>query len=48
MKIVVLVKQVPDTYGERILDSTTGLIDRAASDAVIDEIDERALEVALS
>ena len=48
MKIVVLVKQVPDTYGERILDPSTGLIDRAASDAVIDEIDERALEVALS
>ena len=48
MKIVVLVKQVPDTYGERRLDSSTGLLDRGASDAVIDEIDERALEVALS
>ncbi|WP_105034159.1 electron transfer flavoprotein subunit beta/FixA family protein [Cryobacterium aureum] len=48
MKIIVLVKQVPDTYGERTLDPTTGWIDRAGSDAVIDEIDERALEVALS
>ncbi|CAN5271335.1 electron transfer flavoprotein subunit beta/FixA family protein [soil metagenome] len=47
MKIVVLVKEVPDTYGERRLDTVTGLLDRAASDPVIDEIDERALEVAL-
>lgn len=47
MKIIVLVKQVPDTWGERKLDAATGRLDRAASDAVIDEIDERALEVAL-
>lgn len=47
MKIAVLIKEVPDTYGERRLDVTTGLLDRAASDAVVDEIDERALEVAL-
>lgn len=47
MKIIVLVKQVPDTYEERKLDSTTGMLDRGASDAVIDEIGERALEVAL-
>src|ERR1700712_465289 len=48
MKIAVLVKQVPDTYGERKLDVATGLIDRDASDAVMDEINERALEVALT
>ncbi|MCW4385566.1 electron transfer flavoprotein subunit beta/FixA family protein [Salinibacterium sp. SYSU T00001] len=46
MKIVVLIKQVPDTYGERKLTSE-GLVDRDASDAIIDEISERALEVAL-
>lgn len=48
MKIVVLVKQVPDTYGERELDLETGLVDRGASDAVIDEIGGRAMEVAVS
>ncbi|MEO5321141.1 electron transfer flavoprotein subunit beta/FixA family protein [Arthrobacter sp. CC3] len=47
MKIVVLIKEVPDTYGERKLDATSGRVDRGASDAVIDEIDERALEAAL-
>ncbi|MCU1476782.1 MAG: electron transfer flavoprotein subunit beta [Subtercola sp.] len=48
MKIAVLVKHVPDTYGERRLDTTTGLIDRLDDDQVADEINERALEVALS
>ncbi|WP_127128844.1 electron transfer flavoprotein subunit beta/FixA family protein [Georgenia sp. SYP-B2076] len=48
MKIVVLVKEVPDTYGDRKLDLETGLANRAASEAVLDEICERALEVALS
>ncbi|MCD5348214.1 electron transfer flavoprotein subunit beta/FixA family protein [Agromyces sp. S2-1-8] len=48
MKIVVLVKEVPDTYGDRKLNLQTGLADRAASDTVLDEIGERALEVALS
>ncbi|GAA1781453.1 electron transfer flavoprotein subunit beta/FixA family protein [Agromyces lapidis] len=48
MKIVVLVKEVPDTYGDRKLNLETGLADRAASDTVLDEIGERALEVALS
>lgn len=47
MKIVVLVKEVPDTYGDRKLSLETGLADRGASDAVLDEIGERALEVAL-
>jgi electron transfer flavoprotein beta subunit len=48
MKIVVLVKEVPDTWGDRKLSLETGLADRAASETVLDEIGERALEVALS
>ncbi|WP_413332455.1 electron transfer flavoprotein subunit beta/FixA family protein [Brevibacterium sp. GP-SGM9] len=48
MKIAVLVKEVPDTYGDRKLNLETGLADRGASEAVLDEIGERALEVALS
>jgi electron transfer flavoprotein beta subunit len=47
MKIVVLVKQVPDTYSERKLNSSDGTLDRAATDAVLDEINERAVEAAL-
>jgi electron transfer flavoprotein beta subunit len=48
MKIVVLVKEVPDTYGARTLSLETGLTDRAATEPVLDEICERALEVALT
>ncbi len=48
MKIVVLMKQVPDTWGDRRLDTSTGWVDRASSDPVIDEINERALEAALT
>ena len=48
MKIVVLVKEVPDTYGDRKLNLETGLAERDAGDKVLDEIGERALEVALS
>ncbi len=47
MKIVVLVKNVPDTYGDRTLSLETGLADRDAGESVLDEIGERALEVAL-
>lgn len=47
MKIIALVKQVPDTWGDRKLDTTTGLLDRDASEPIIDEIGERAVEVAL-
>ena len=47
MNIVVLVKQVPDTYSERKLDPADGTLDRDASDAVLDEINERAVEAAL-
>lgn len=48
MRIVVLVKEVPDTYGDRKLSLETGLADRDASETVLDEIGERSLEVALS
>ncbi|MEV4776112.1 electron transfer flavoprotein subunit beta/FixA family protein [Microbacterium sp. LWH12-1.2] len=48
MKIFVLVKEVPDTYGDRKLNLETGLAERSAGDVVLDEITERALEVALS
>ena len=37
MNIVVLVKQVPDTYSERKL-RDDGVLDRDATDAVLDEI----------
>ena len=47
MNIVGLVKQVPDTYSERKLRESDGVLDRDASDAVLDEINERAVEQAL-
>jgi len=47
MKIVVLVKDVPDTFVDRKLSLETGLADREASDNILDEICERAVEVAL-
>lgn len=43
-----LIKQVPDTWGDRRLDPATGRVDRTDGEQVIDEIDERALEVALA
>jgi electron transfer flavoprotein beta subunit len=45
--IVVLVKQVPDTYSERKLSESDHTLDRASADAVLDEINERAVEEAL-
>lgn len=47
MNIVVLVKQVPDTWSERKLSDADHTLDRDAADAVIDEINERAVEEAL-
>jgi electron transfer flavoprotein beta subunit len=47
VNIVVLVKQVPDTYAERKLSSDDHTLDRDATDAVLDEINERAVESAL-
>lgn len=48
MKIVVLAKQVPDTWSDRKIDLESGMLDRAASEPVPDEINERALENALA
>jgi electron transfer flavoprotein beta subunit len=45
--IVVLVKQVPDTYSERKLSDSDYTLDRESADAVLDEINERAIEEAL-
>ena len=45
--IVVLVKQVPDTYSERKLSGADNTLDRESADAVLDEINEKAVEEAL-
>jgi electron transfer flavoprotein beta subunit len=47
MNFVVLVKQVPDTWSERKLSESDHTLDRDAADAVLDEINERAVEAAL-
>jgi electron transfer flavoprotein beta subunit len=47
MKIVVCVKQVPDTAADRRLDPATRTVDRDAVDAVMNEMDEYAVEEAL-
>ena len=47
MNIVVLVKQVPDTWAERRLDAGDKTLDRASVDVVMNEIDEYAVEEAL-
>jgi len=46
MKVVLLVKQVPDTYEKRQVALDTGLLAREASENVVDEIDERVCAVA--
>jgi electron transfer flavoprotein beta subunit len=47
MNIVVLVKQVPDTWAERKLSDSDKTLDRDSVDAVINELDEYAVEEAL-
>ena len=47
MKIVVCVKQVPDTWSEKKLDPATKTLDRASVDGVMNELDEYAVEEAL-
>ena len=47
MNIVVLVKQVPDTWADRKLSDSDKTLDRASVDAVINEIDEYAIEEGL-
>src|SRR5829696_6673829 len=48
MNIVVLVKQVPDSGSERRLDPADNTVARASSDNVINEMDEYAIEEALT
>ncbi len=47
MNIVVLVKQVPDTWSERKLRAEDSTLDRDAADAVINELDDYAIEEGL-
>jgi electron transfer flavoprotein beta subunit len=47
MNIVVCVKQVPDTWSERTLRPTDNTLDRDAADAIINELDEYAIEEGL-
>jgi len=47
MNIVVLVKQVPDTWAERKLNEGDKTLDRASVDVVMNEIDEYAVEEGL-
>ena len=47
MNIVVLVKQVPDTWAERKLTDADGTLDRASVDGLINELDEYAIEEGL-
>jgi electron transfer flavoprotein beta subunit len=47
VNIVVLVKQVPDTWAERKLSESDRTLDRASVDVVINELDEYAVEEAL-
>ena len=47
MKIVVLVKQVPDSGTERTLRRDDNTVDRASANNVINEMDEYAIEEAL-
>jgi electron transfer flavoprotein beta subunit len=47
MKIVVLMKQVPDSGSDRALRSDDSTVDRASANNVINEMDEYAIEEAL-
>jgi electron transfer flavoprotein beta subunit len=47
MNIVVCVKQVPDTWSERTLRESDSTLDRDAADALINELDEFAIEEGL-
>src|SRR6478735_4306217 len=47
MNIVVCVKQVPDSWAEKKLDPADNTLDRGSADAVMNELDEYAIEEAL-
>ena len=48
LTIAVCIKQVPDTWAEKRLQPGAGVLDRAAADAVLNELDEYAIEEALT
>lgn len=47
MKIVVCVKYVPDSAGERGFDSADNTVDRSSNPGILSELDEHAVEAAL-
>lgn len=47
MKIVVCVKYVPDSTGERGFDSADNTVDRSSNPGILSELDEHAVEAAL-
>ncbi len=47
MKIAVCVKQVPDTWAEKVLRAGDATLDRDGADGVMNELDEYAVEEAL-
>jgi len=48
MKIVVCVKQVPDSWAEKKLSAGTSTLDRAAADREVNDLDNYAIEEALT
>lgn len=48
MKILVCVKQVPDTWSPKTIDPATLRIDRSSADRVLNDLDEYAVEEALT
>ena len=48
LKVVVCIKQVPDTWSEKKLLPADKTLDRASVDPVMNELDEYAVEEALS
>ena len=47
MKIVVCLKQVPDSWAQKRLNESNSTLDRSSTDAVINDLDEYAIEAAL-
>ncbi len=47
MKIVVCIKQVPDSWAQKRLNESDYTLDRTSTDAVINDLDEYAIEAAL-
>jgi electron transfer flavoprotein beta subunit len=47
LKIVVCVKQAPDSVADKRLKESDSTLDRASSDAVLNDLDEYAIEAAL-